>query len=171
MHPAEIQEELDHCTVLIDTREQMTDKLSKRIEQFNCEISRVTLSYGDYSIKCGSVDLRNRVVIERKMNLDELAMCFGSQRKRFEREFKRAAADNCKVYLLVENASFDILYSDEAYKIHCHSKFSRQAMISSIIAWSARYNLVPVFVNKTNSGYLIKEILIRELKEALNGMD
>ena len=38
-------------------------------------------------------------VIERKMSLEELAMCFGRGRDRFEREFQRARDAGAKIYI------------------------------------------------------------------------
>lgn len=168
MSPVEIENILDNSCILIDTREQLNDKFDARIKQFGCSTQRVKLDYGDYSITSGIYDLRTHVIIERKMDFTELALCFGTMRKRFENEMLRAKKDGCKIYLLIENACYDMLYSDEAYKFHCKSKFSRQAMLASITAWQARYNITTVFVSKQYSGYLIKEILRRELKEFLN---
>ena len=74
-------------TLLVDTREQPTEKLKKRIEQTGLPHERRKLEQGDYSCQCllpdGKVlDFSNKVVIERKMNLDELCLCFGRERKK-----------------------------------------------------------------------------------------
>lgn len=167
MHPLEVEKALKDLIILYDTREQPGEKLSNRLNATGCPCERVKLNFGDYSAKCGDITLTDSVVVERKMNLTELAMCFGSQRGRFEREFERAKQSNAKVYLLVENASWDVLYNDSAYKRYTRSKYSRQAMLASLTAWMARYNMRVVFCNENNSGFLIKEILYREMKERL----
>lgn len=171
MHPAEVEKALDSMVLLVDTREQLTDRFKSRLESVGLPWERQKLDFGDYSAKCELVDLSREVVIERKMNLDELALCFGSQRARFEREFERAREAAAKVYLLVENASFDIILSPASYKIHCHSKYSSKSMKASIFAWCARYNMTPIFCNDGNTGQVIKEILYRELKERLKVWD
>lgn len=163
----DIEKSLKNITILYDTREQPTSKLERRISQFGCPALRKKLDYGDYSIKCvlpnqEEYTLENRVVIERKMNIDELAMCMGRERKRFEAEFERSARDGAKVYLLIENGSMDkILRHDYS------SRMNSKALISSLCAWMPRYNMIPIFCTSQNSGKIIKEILFRELKEHL----
>lgn len=49
------------------------------------------------------------VVIERKMNLEELSACLCQQRNRFRSEFERAIESGAKVYLLVEDATWEKL--------------------------------------------------------------
>lgn len=171
MHEFEIEQALSNMVLLIDTREQITSRLEERLESAGLPWIRQKLDFGDYSAKCDLYDLSREVVIERKMNLDELAMCFGTQRKRFEREFLRAQEAGAKVYLLVENASWDVLHSEDSYKMRCHSRYSAKAMIASLTAWMARYNMRVIFCNEHNSGKLIKQILFREMKEKLHGLD
>ena len=72
MHDYEVEKALDSITLLVDTREQMTDRLKDRLELAGLPYERQKLDYGDYSAKCDVYDLSTEVVIERKMNLDEL---------------------------------------------------------------------------------------------------
>lgn len=171
MHDYEVEKALDSITLLVDTREQMTDRLKERLELAGLPYERQKLNYGDYSAKCDVLDISKDVVIERKMNLDELALCFGTQRKRFEREFERAKEAQATIYLLIEDATWDVLYNESSYKMRCHSKYSAKAMIASLTAWMARYKMKVVFCNEANSGKLIKEILFREMKERLKVID
>ena len=162
-----VEKSLKNIIILYDTREQPTKKLERRISQFGCPALRKKLDYGDYSIKCILSDneeysMENKVVIERKMDIDELAMCMGKERKRFETEFERSAKDGAKVYLLIENGSMDkILRHDYS------SRMNAKALMASLCAWMPRYNVVPIFCTAANSGKMIKEILFRELKEHL----
>lgn len=169
LEPFEVESALESISILVDTREQLNEKFYERTELFGVPFLRKKLDFGDYSVKCDLLTLEGKIGIERKMNLDELALCFGSQRKRFEAEFERAKKAGAKLYLLCENASWDILYDPIAYKRYCHSRYSAKAMIASLTAWQARYRMSVVFCNTSNSGKLIHEILYRELKEALSG--
>jgi hypothetical protein len=98
-------------------------------------------------------------VIERKMDLDELASCFTRGRERFEREFERATSVNAKVYLLIENANMEAIINHR-YR----SKFNSDAFLASVIAWSARYNITPIMCRADTSGRIIREILFRDMK-------
>ncbi len=167
----EVEEILQTFQIVADTREQNTPKASDRFKAFGVPVQRATLNYGDY---CGNIVLPSgklydasarisaRCCIERKMSLDELAQCFTRGRDRFKREFARASEQNAKVYLLVENGSW------EAIQYHRYrSKYNPTAFRASLIAWSGRYNLTPIFCRAETSGGLIKEIMYRDMKERL----
>ena len=89
----EVDKMLGSMVVLADTREQPTERFRKRTEGFQCPFERKCLPYGDYSAQYINLDgetisIENKVAIERKMNADEVCMCFTKERKRFEREFE-----------------------------------------------------------------------------------
>ena len=170
MHPAEIDQTLSTMTVLVDTREQKTSFSERRYAQFERPYRREKLNVGDYSAEFtlpgGKViSLKDAVVVERKNSIDELCMCFTSQRGRFEREFMRASKSGIKVYLLVENATFESMYGGK-YR----ARMNPNSLIASVLAWLSRYNCVLVFCKAEVSGRLIRDILHYEMRERLNGM-
>ena len=164
-------EALNTFQILVDNREQTTPKAVERYKSFGVPYKRATLNYGDY---CGMITLNDSeiydtahsvkasCVIERKMSLDELAMCFTRGRDRFRREMERAASNGSTVYLLVENATYEGII-----KHRYRSRFSPSAFLASLTAWTVRYNLRPIFCKADTSGQLIKEILYRDMKERL----
>lgn len=156
---------LKSMSVLWDTREQDTPRARKRMEQIGVPIERVALSFGDYSAKCEALDLRDKVAIERKMDLTELAHCYCQDRKRFVREFKRAQDAGAKIILLVENGGLD-----EAYRGHYRAHVHPSALTASIFSWLSRYNCQILFCSEENSGRVIHDVLYRELKERLEAM-
>lgn len=159
-------------SVLIDTREQPSERASQRFDSFGVPYRRQKLNYGDYTFNCILPDgnelysadsaINPEVVIERKKDLEELSQCFCQSRDRFRREFERAKEADSKIYLLVEDATWEKLLRGR-YK----TKFNSKAFIASIIAWSIRYNIQLIFCKHEVSGELIKEILYRELKDRL----
>ena len=167
----EVEDALKSFRILVDNREQNTPKAVERYAAFGVPYERATLKFGDYA---GQIMLPGgrlydtakpvtaRCVVERKMSLEELAACFTRERDRFRREFERAAEAGAKTYLLVENASYEAIVNHR-YR----SKFNPNAMLASLIAWSVRYDLTPVFCRAATSGKLIKEILYRDVKERL----
>lgn len=169
MNGAEIDACLDSMTILIDSREQPTDKSLQRYESFGVPYERCKLNFGDYTynfrLPSGqmayntSSDVIPAAVIERKMNLEELSGCFCQSRDRFEREFERAISNGSKVYLLVEDANWEKLLHGR-YK----TNFNKKAFIGSILSWAIKYDIQIIFCQHEISGQLIKEILYRELK-------
>lgn len=166
MEPWAIDQALSEMVLLYDTREQPTAKLKRRLADFEGKSKRVTLQFGDYSVGYYDggqmVSLQNQIVVERKCSLDELAMCLGKQRDRFEQEFLRAADKGARIYLLVENASWEKLFAGD-YR----SRMSPQSLIGSLIAWSARYNLNVIFCKAETTGKLLRKIFQYNLHELL----
>ncbi len=172
MQPLEELEMLESMVILTDTREQPTEKSKKRYESFGVPYERRTLSYGDYSYNAKlpsgkwlfdeNETVSGLAVVERKMNLDELASCLTHSRDRFEREFKRAKGHNARIFLLVENATWENLLNGK-YR----SKFNSKAFFASLCAWLVRYDLQLVFCKEDTSGKIIKELLYRDLKQRI----
>lgn len=166
------QELLSTFEIICDTREQRTPRAEQRYSAFGVNHCRGTLNYGDY---CGNITFANgdklydlsttisaRCVVERKMNLDELAQCFTRGRERFKREFERAAENGSRVFLLCENGSIEKILRHE-YR----SKFNPTAFLASIVAWNIRYDMQLIFCTQLSSGMMIKEILYRDMKERI----
>lgn len=160
--------------VIIDTREQDTERAEARYKALGVPYNRAVLDYGDYTYNLTLPDgaelydvsgrIKPKTVIERKQNLDELAMCFTRSRDRFRREFERAKAQDARIILLVENASLDMIYKGQ-YR----SRFKPKAFIASLAAWVIRYDITPIFCEMEQSGKIIKELLYRDCKERLEG--
>lgn len=168
----EQEEMLKSMQILVDTREQDTERARRRYSTFGVPYSRATLNYGDY---CYNAQLPNGawlfdkeqtisapIVVERKMDLDELAMCFTRSRDRFEREFQRAKENNARIFLIIENASWENLLNGK-YR----SRYNQSAFLASLAAWIIRYDLQLIFCKEETSGKLIKEFLYRDLKERI----
>ncbi len=167
----ELERCLESMTLLVDTREQPTERLRRRLEVVGLPYERKKLNAGDYSCKCtlpdgAELDFSGQVAVERKMNLDELCQCFGRERARFEREFERAAKTGGRIYLLVEGGSWEKVYGGK-YR----SLFTPQALAASIDAFRARYGMQIDFCKEETTGKLIRDILYRELKEYLQGAE
>lgn len=170
MHPIEVDSVLKTMCILVDSREQATKQAQRRYEAFGVPYERDKLDFGDYSavftLSDGvTLDLRDSVAIERKMSLDELCGCYTHDRARFEREFERAKDAGAKIYLLIENASWELAYNGK-YR----SQMKPQALIASILAWLARYDCQIIMCKAETSGKLIHDILYREAKERLTAM-
>lgn len=166
MHPVEVKSALESMVCLVDTREQGTPRLRARLKEIGCPWERKKLNFGDYSVKCDAIDLSETIAVERKMDLDELCNCYCKERKRFEREFERAKQAGAKVYLLIEDGSWE-----DAYSGKYRSCMKPVALVASIQAWLARYNCQIIFCQQQTTGRLIHDILYRELKEALEKFD
>lgn len=171
MTPIEIEKILDSMIILRDTREQDTARARRRYKAFGIPCKKAVLDYGDYTynaeLPSGSIyndsdRIRPLCAIERKMNLDELAQCFTHDRKRFEAEMLRCQEHGARMYLLIEDGSWELLLLGK-YR----SRFQPSAFRGSLTAWMVRYDLQVIFCKEDTSPTLIREILYRDLKERL----
>jgi len=163
---------LETMSIICDSRERKSIRAEKRYESFGVSWEQRKLDYGDYcynAIKPNGEPLfpQNKAVfpyatVERKESLDELASCLTHSRDRFEREFQRAKDHGARIFLLVENATWENLLAGR-YR----SQFNEKAFFASLCAWLVRYDLQLVFCKEETSGKIIKELLYRDLKERI----
>ena len=94
--------------VLIDTREKKNDHITEYFDKHKIAYERRALSCGDYSfyIKANQelaiprdLYFDNQIYVERKASLDELAINFTKERKRFEEEFDNLKGRRQNIFL------------------------------------------------------------------------
>jgi ERCC4-type nuclease len=118
--------------ITVDSREQEPFSFTgPRYEGTTCEVG--TLQSGDYTL----AGLGDRVAVERK-SLQDLTMCLGRERPRFERELMRAAAFDA--FCVVVEAS----WGDLATR-HYRSQLDPHSACQSVAAFSARYRIPFMF--------------------------
>ena len=167
MHPIDIKNTLDSMVIQVDTREQDTPKLHKRLEDMGRPYERVALPSGDYSaafiLPDGySYSLSGRVCVERKMSLDEICSNYTRGRGRFQREFQRMRDSGGKLHMIVENGSWEKVLNG-----NYRSQLSPASLSASLLAWEARYGSQLHFCKPETTGKLIVKILYYEMKEIL----
>lgn len=109
----------EDITLIVDSREQQPLDL----EPF--KIIRGGLTTGDYSV----VGLTHKVAVERK-SIQDLVMCVGKERERFDREIKRLLAYESRA-VFVEGSIETIRLKQ--YRGQTHPN----AILSSIAGWMA----------------------------------
>ena len=185
MHPIEVENVLDRLIVLVDSREHDTERFRRRMDELGAW-ERGKLDYGDYSAKSfrddgTEITLVGKVHIERKMGLAEIINNFCESgrnspavvewnkahpkekiRNRFEWELKRAQLAGARIYLVIENASWEHIYGHK-YK----SRMNEKAVVATFMAYMARYGLTVLFINDRFAGNFIRDILRYEMREEL----
>lgn len=185
MHPIEVENVLERLVVLTDSREHDTEKFRRRMDEFGAW-ERCKLDFGDYSAKSfrddgSEITLVGKVHVERKMGLSEIIGNFTESgkdspavqewnknnpknkvRNRFEWELKRAQLAGARIYLVVENASWEHIYGHKY-----QSRMNEKAVVATFMAYMARYDLTILFVNDRLAGHFIKDILRYEMREEL----
>lgn len=157
---------LKNMTIIVDSREKVNQHITTYLDRLPCNYEIKKLDFGDYSAKIQLdnqiISLEDKVVIERKASLDELAINITSQRARFEREFQRAKSNGAKVFLLIENASWwDIIAH------HYRSQLNSKSYMATLLAWQCKYNITVSFINDNLSGMFIKGTLHYALRDYL----
>lgn len=158
--------QVSSMVVICDTREQDTPALKRRLTALKADFRREALKEGDYTCEYRKTETdpvtRLPCVVERKMNLSELALCFSTERKRFEREMQRIKDKGLRAYLLIEDASWEDVYSG-----NYRSSMTPESLLGSLLAWTIRYDLHVIFCQKATTGKLIGDIFRHEVIEDL----
>lgn len=154
--------------IITDSREQRNQHILQEFSKQDIPFKVKKLNFGDYSIE-GHED---KIMIERKAHLTELAGCFCKGRTRFEAEFIRAYEAGAKIILLIEehNGREKMIYrreldkiksltDEERWKKTWRSNFTAVSMIASLDSWIKKYNISLIFCKKSETGKKIVEIL------------
>lgn len=158
----DVDDELKTLQLICDTREHETTALKRRLEGIALPVRREKLDFADYSCRTEHFDFSKMFAIERKMSIDEIAQNLTRGRKRFAREFEKAVAENARIYILIENGSWDAIIQRK-YRTQMHPN----ALIASLFTWQARYGAKVVFCKSSNTPKIIREILQREARHEL----
>jgi len=117
--------------VVIDSREQ-------KPYSFPCNMVKAGLETGDYSL----LGYETRIAIERKRP-EEMFLCVGKERKRFERELERFADFNYAAIVIEGN--LENLIQPSAF-----STVSPKTVINSLVSWSVRFDVHVYFCGTRN---------------------
>ena len=141
------------------------------------------LKVGDYTIAVQLpnkevINFKDKVVVERKADLNELALNFYDSKSkddegltRIEREFKRAKEQGVKVHLVVEMADMHSkILSSKHFRYDKASKVSPASFYAMLHALAARYNISIWYTDKSNSARLIHDILYYHAREYLKNV-
>lgn len=146
----EIKEQLEKMTVIMDTREQVNYNITSYLSEKKVPHISRKLDVGDYSFMIDNLTFEDSVVIERKANIDEIAGNVTNDRTRFENEFLRAKAKGIKVFLLIENCTWQDINSHN-YK----SKLNPKALLATLLSWQVKYNITIIMCKPNETGQLI----------------
>lgn len=149
-----------------DTRNKVGkhDNIKRYCEQHDIVLVRKKLDVGDYMLEGNE-----KVTIDTKMNLAELAMDLGSDKSRFWREVKRAYYNGIRLYILVEDASIksikDVRSWVNPYQyLNCHL-LGGYEIEKRITKCHISYGVEFLFCHKNKTGAKIIEILTHKWGE------
>jgi ERCC4-type nuclease len=145
--------------VVYDSREQMNQHIIKQIENLGIKTIKKKLDTGDYSI----LGYEEKITIERKKDLDELAGNFCYDRDRIRKEFERGKEADQIVILFIENNSYEDLltygdkfkpvqFKDKNGKIKYRKKMHKNALKGNLYKWQKRYNFYIIWGKKKVPG-------------------
>ena len=124
------------------------------------------------------INLQDKIVIERKKDLNELCRnLYDSKSKdengltRIEREFSRAKEQGIKVILLIEiDNMHSKIMSSKHFRYDRASRVSPKSFNSILRSLQARYNISIEYCEKNQSARLIHDILYYHAREYLKNV-
>ena len=171
MNAFDLEKTLSTMICVIDSREKPTNEAKKRWEAFGVPYVIEPLKSADYTARfCLPngrwLSFEDIVLIERKASLTEICGNFCQNRDRFIREFERIKKAGTKVYLIIEDASWE-----NAYYGKYRPNMQPISLFASLTAWMARYDAHIIFCKSETFPRLARDILYREAKEYLQDME
>lgn len=158
----ELQEKLKRMTVVIDTREQRNEHIIAYLDKLKVPHETRKLNTGDYSFTLDGKSADTDFVIERKGSIDELAGNFTAERERFEREFIRLKAYNTRGTILLENCTWEDIFSH-----NYSSKLSPKSLAGSLMAWQARFGVNVAMCKRETAPQILYGILYYAARDIL----
>lgn len=153
--------------IITDSREQRNQHILEKFSNLDIPFKIKKLDFGDYSM----AGYEDKIVIERKASLTEIAANFCKGRDRFEAEFTRATESGAKIYLLIEDGKGrdkiklrqemdkDKIDMTIRHKKTWRTNFTGNSMVASIVSWKEKYKFEIIFCNKKDTGEIISKIL------------
>ena len=142
------------------------------------------LKVGDYTIAVqlpsGEViNFQDKIVIERKADLNELASNFYDSKSkdengltRIEREFLRAKEKGIKIHLLIETEdAISKILSSKHFRYDKASKINPKSFMMMFLSLCNRYNINVWYCNKKDSSRIIHDLLYVYAREYLKGVE
>ena len=158
-------------------------KKSKIGDPIEYYIQEKGLKVGDYTIAVQLpnkevVNFQDKVVIERKADLNELASNFYDVKSkdengltRFERELKKGYEKGIKMHLLIETDNMiDKILSSKHFRYDKASKVSPKSFQMMLLSLCNRYNVTVWYTDKKNSARLIHDLLYVYSREYLKSL-
>ena len=135
--------------IIVDTREKAPFRFDGKLYD-GVVVEAGTLATGDYAL----AGLEDRAAIERK-SLDDLIMCLGKERGRFERELLRARG--LAMFAVIVEDTWQALAAG-SYK----SAFNPHAACQSVAAFMARLGIPFIFAGSRAAAEYIAWSLLRQ---------
>ena len=142
------------------------------------------LKVGDYTIAVqlpnGEViNFQDKVVVERKADLNELASNFYDSKSkdengltRIEREFLRAKEQGIKIHLLIETEdAMNKILSSKHFRYDKASKINPKSFMMMFLSLCNRYDINVWYCNKKDSSRIIHDLLYVYAREYLKKME
>lgn len=140
---------LSKLTVIIDSREKVNTHITSQFDKANIKHEVRKLNHGDYSFIIPPIpelniyeemSLVDRISIERKSSLDEIAGNITKDRERFKREFERHKG---LMILLIETNTYADIFNH-----NYQSKLSPQSFVGTLHSWSIKHSVPFIFISK-----------------------
>lgn len=157
MSQKEKQDFMKKVIVLIDTREQVNQHITAKLDEYGISYESRKLDYGDYSFIADGSDFSKSCVIERKANVDEIYNNVVQDRGRIEKEMYAASNQAKELTMIIESVGgWDQLknYVVPEWQMQANSQRKKsdigKVVYSTLRAWERgnRYNFKVEFSEK-----------------------
>ena len=146
--------------IIVDSREKWTQ--SGRDQHISGYFQKNGIEWEVKKLDCGDyMEPGGKISVDRKKNLDELAINFlnKTDRMRFMNEIRRARQSGIKLVILCEHGGKIKSYEDVRNWQSKYSKVTGKALADAIFRLYVSYGVQVLFCDKRHTGQRIVEML------------
>lgn len=168
-----IEEALKNIVVIIDTRENQVEHITKYFDSKNIKYLFQKLDFGDYSVILKPIPeiglneestFFKQISIERKNSLEEISANLSKERERFEKELTRSFG--ARLILMVEESQGYEKIINHRY----NTDLSEKSFLATMFTYGHRYNIDINFIEKRYAGMFIYYQLFYYVREQLKAI-
>lgn len=173
MTDKKIQDALKKIVVIIDTRENQIDHITRYFDSKGVAYLFQKLDFGDYSVMLKPLpefglfedtEFFKQISIERKNSLEEISSNISKERERFKNELSRACG--ARFILMVEESQGYEKIINHKYS----TELSEKSFLATLFSYGHRYGIDINFIEKKYAGMFIYYQLFYWVREQLKAL-
>lgn len=174
MTDGQIKKALENIVVIIDTRENVNQHITKYFDNKGIKYLYQKLDFGDYSVVLNQtpeagidspIEFFDKISLERKNSLKEISSNLSKERDRFIRELERSIGSRF-IIMIEESMGYEKIINHQY-----DSDLNEKSFLGTLFAFSHRYGVDVNFIEKRYAGLFIYYQLHYFVREYLKGCD
>jgi len=161
----QIKKALENITIIIDTRENVNQHITKYFDSKGIKYLYQKLDFGDYSAVLNldgkDIEFFDKISVERKNSLEEISSNLSKERERFERELTRSIGSRF-ILMIEESQGYEKIINHQY-----DTDLNEKSFLGTLFTFGHRYGIDVNFIEKKYAGLFIYYQLFYYIRDYL----